>query len=214
MSVTMRRLVLAVTLCCALAAGTTGCGSEAPSTSSPQANTQVRSRSVDDQAMAQMQAEANAAEAREMRAEPTPTSSAEKQKFAKTRFVVNAGLAAGATYQWIVKPFRAGKFKKGADGRRLSLVKAGLAGVFTYNRLRAALDNAKADPTLSKAVAPLEEGIDKLKDLPKQLRKGDNTDDIVNNFDSLISDVKDAGKSAGAEVQDKVPSAGQLQSSQ
>lgn len=214
MPVTMRRLVLAVTLCCALVAGTAGCGSEEHSASSPQANTQAHPKSVDDQAMAQMQAEANAAEAQEMRAEPTPTSSAEKQKFAKTRFVVNAGLAAGATYQWIVKPFRAGKFKKGADGRRLSLVKAGLAGVFTYNRLRAALDNAKGDPTLSKAVAPLEEGLEKLKDLPKQLRKGDNTDDIVNNFDSMISDVKDAGKSAGAEVQDKVPSAGQLQSAQ
>ncbi|MFE5210155.1 hypothetical protein [Streptomyces sp. NPDC056600] len=212
MPVTMRRLVLAVTLCCALVAGTAGCGSEEHSASSPQANTHAQPKSVDDQAMAQMQAEANQAQAQEMRAEPTPTSSAEKQKFAKTRFVVNAGLAAGATYQWIVKPFRSGKFKKGADGRRLSLVKAGLAGVFTYNRLRAALDNAKGDPTLSKAVAPLEEGLDKLKDLPKQLRKGDNTDDIVNNFDSMISDVKDAGKSAGAEVQDKVPSAGQLQS--
>ncbi|MEU3552867.1 hypothetical protein [Streptomyces fragilis] len=214
MPVTMRRLVLAVTLCCALVAGTAGCGAEEHSASSPQANTQAHPKSVDDQAMAQMQAEANQAEAQEMRAEPTPTSSAEKQKFAKTRFVVNAGLAAGATYQWIVKPFRAGKFKKGADGRRLSLVKAGLAGVFTYNRLKAALDNAKGDPTLAKAVAPLEEGLDKLKDLPNQLRKGDNTDDIVNNFDSLISDVKDAGKSAGAEVQDKVPSAGQLQSTQ
>jgi hypothetical protein len=214
MPVTMRRLVLAATLCCALVAGTAGCGSEEHSTSAPQANTQAHPRTADDQAMAQMRAEADAAQAQEMKAEPTPTSSAEKQKFAKTRFVVNAGLAAGATYQWIVKPFRAGKFKKGADGRRLALVKAGLAGVFTYNRLRAALDNAKADPTLSKAVAPLQEGVDKLKDLPKQLRSGDNTDDIVNNFDSLIGDVKDAGKSAGAEVQDKVPSGGQLQGAQ
>ena len=70
------------------------------------------------------------------------TSSAERQKFAKTRFVANAGLAAGATYQWIVKPWRAGKFKSGADGRRVALVKAGLAGTFAYNRLKAASRNA------------------------------------------------------------------------
>ncbi|MET9547759.1 hypothetical protein ABZY36_21015 [Streptomyces sp. NPDC006627] len=141
---------------------------------------------------------------------PSGTSTAEKQKFAKTRFVANAGLAAGATYQWIVKPYRAGKFKKGANGRTTALVKAGLAGAFTYNRLKAATKNAQGDPTLSKAVAPLTAGIDSLKDLPSKLRKGESTDSIVNSFDGAINSVKDAGKSAGAEVKDKVPSTGQL----
>ncbi|MFJ2769873.1 hypothetical protein [Streptomyces sp. NPDC087300] len=143
-------------------------------------------------------------------ATPTGSSSAEQQKFAKTRFVANAGLAAGAGYQWIVKPFRAGKFKNGADGRKFALIKAGLAGAFTYNRLKAATKNAQGDPTLAKAVAPLTAGIDALKDLPSKLRKGDSTDSIVNSFDGIINSVKDAGKSAGAEVKDKVPSAGEL----
>ncbi|MEU7579058.1 hypothetical protein AB0B50_15810 [Streptomyces sp. NPDC041068] len=143
-------------------------------------------------------------------ATPSGTSSAEKQKFAKTRFVANAGLAAGATYQWIVKPFRAGTFRSGADGRKFALVKAGLAGAFTYNRLKAAVRNAQGDPTLAKAVAPLSAGIDALKDLPSKLRKGEGTDSIVNSFDGIINDVKGAGKSAGAEVKDKVPSAGEL----
>lgn len=143
-------------------------------------------------------------------ATPTGSSSVEKQKFAKTRFVANAGLAAGATYQWIVKPFRAGKFKNGADGRRFALIKAGLAGAFTYNRLKAATKNAQGDPTLAKAVAPLSAGIDALKDLPSKLRKGEGTDSIVNSFDGIINDVKGAGSSAGAEVKDKVPSAGEL----
>ncbi|WP_405481585.1 hypothetical protein [Streptomyces sp. NBC_00009] len=143
-------------------------------------------------------------------AEPSASSSAEKQKFAKTRFVANAGLAAGATYQWIVKPYRKGKFKKGAHGRKLALVKAGVAGAFTYNRLKAAVKNAKGDPLLSKAVAPLTAGIEKLKDLPSKLRKGDGA--AVNSFDDTINSVKDAGKSAGAEVKDKVPSAKELSS--
>ncbi|MEU8700376.1 hypothetical protein AB0C61_22450 [Streptomyces sp. NPDC048680] len=143
-------------------------------------------------------------------ASPTGTSSAQAQKFAKTRFVTNAGLAAGATYQWVVKPYRAGRFKKGADGRTFALVKAGLAGGFAYNRLRAASDNAKGDPLLSKAVAPLTAGIASLKGLAGKLRKGEAGDGDIGAFESVISGIKDAGKSAGAEVKDKVPSTSQL----
>ncbi|MEU7068759.1 hypothetical protein AB0B30_02025 [Streptomyces narbonensis] len=142
----------------------------------------------------------------------TPTASAtfEQQKLAKTRFVANAGLAAGAAYQWIVKPYRAGKFTKGADGRTIALVKAGLAGAFTYNRLKAAVNNAKGDPLLSKAVAPLSAGIESLKDLGTKLRKGEAGAADVGAFESVINSVKDAGKSAGAEVVDQVPSTSQL----
>ncbi|MFJ4831220.1 hypothetical protein ACIP79_15055 [Streptomyces sp. NPDC088747] len=181
MPVPIRRLIVALTLCCALLAGATACGGD--------------NDTEDTAAVA---------------ATATPTSSAERQKFAKTRFVANAGLAAGATYQWIVKPWKAGKFKKGAEGRRVALVKAGLAGAFTYNRLKAANRNAQGDPALAKAVAPLTAGIDALKDLPSKLRKGDSTDAVVGSFDDIINNVKEAGKSAGAEVTDKVPSASQL----
>lgn len=140
----------------------------------------------------------------------SPSSSVEEQKFAKTRFVANAGLAAGATYQWIIKPYREGKFKEGADGRRFALVKAGLAGAFTYNRLKAAVNNAKADPLLSKAVAPLTAGIESLKDLGTKLRKGEAGEADIASFQQVIDNVKSAGASAGAEVKDKVPSASEL----
>ncbi|MEU2660356.1 hypothetical protein ABZ615_34185 [Streptomyces sp. NPDC007325] len=141
---------------------------------------------------------------------PSASSTFEQQKLAKTRFVANAGLAAGAAYQWIVKPYKAGKFKKGADGRTFALVKAGLAGAFTYNRLKAAVNNAKGDPLLSKAVAPLSAGIESLKDLGTKLRKGEVDAAGVGGLEGVINDIKDAGKSAGAEVVDKVPSASQL----
>nr|WP_202472262.1 hypothetical protein [Streptomyces sp. SID4921] len=141
---------------------------------------------------------------------PSPTTSAQKQKYAKTRFVANAGLAAGATYQWIVKPYRAGKFKKGADGRTFTMVKAGLAGTFAYNRLNAAADNAKGDPLLSKAVAPLTAGIASLKDVATKMGKGEAGAGDVGAFESVINSIKDAGKSAGAEVKNKVPSTSQL----
>nr|BBJ54053.1 hypothetical protein SAVMC3_66820 [Streptomyces avermitilis] len=109
-----------------------------------------------------------------------------------------------------MKPWKAGKFKKGAKGRKVALVKAGLAGGFSYNRLKAALKNAQGDPTLAKAVAPLTAGIEALKSLPAKLRKGDSTDAAANTYDDIINKVKDAGKSAGAEVKDQVPSASEL----
>ncbi|MFD5423469.1 hypothetical protein ACFWJT_36320 [Streptomyces sp. NPDC127069] len=156
-------------------------------------------------------AEPEAAEADALAAAtPEPSTSAERQKFAKTRFVANAGLAAGATYQWIIKPYRAGKFKKGAKGRTFALIKAGLAGAFAYNRLKAAAENAQGDPLLSKAVVPLTAGIDSLKNLATKLRKGQAGDADISSFENVISGVKEAGKSAGAPVTDQVPSVSQL----
>ncbi|WP_432076753.1 hypothetical protein [Streptomyces wuyuanensis] len=140
----------------------------------------------------------------------TPTDAVEAQKFAKTRFVANAGLAAGAVYQWIVKPYRAGKFQKGADGQKSALVKAGLAGAFAYNRLKAAADNAKGDPLLSKAIAPVTAGIESLKGLGSKIRKGQVGDADIGAFENVVDQVKDAGQSAGAVVKEKIPSATQL----
>ncbi|MEU9953431.1 hypothetical protein [Streptomyces sp. NPDC047939] len=181
-SVPLRRLLVALLLSCSVLVSTTACGSDDGNSSSSASSS----------------------------ASPTGTSSAEAQKFAKTRFVANAGLAAGATYQWIVKPYRAGKFNKGADGRTFALVKAGLAGGFAYNRLKAASENAKGDPLLSKAVAPLTAGIASLEGMATKLRKGEMGDGDIGAFESVINNIKDAGKSAGAEVEDKVPSASQL----
>ncbi|MCC5475940.1 hypothetical protein [Streptomyces barringtoniae] len=189
MPVPIRRLVVALTLSCALLAGSTACGSS-------------EKTSTKDTAAVQ------AAAADTPSPTPSPTTSAERQKFAKARFVANAGLAAGATYQWIVKPWKAGKFKKGAHGRKMTLVKAGLAGAFTYNRLKAAVRNAQGDPLLSKALAPLSAAIEGLKNLPSKLRSGDGN--AANAFNDVINKVKGAGSSADAPVKNQVPSASQL----
>ncbi|GGS43454.1 MULTISPECIES: hypothetical protein [Streptomyces] len=194
MPVPIRRLFVALTLCCALVAGATACGNE---------NSASRTKDT-----AAVEAQPAADTPSPTVGTPSPTTSAERQKFAKTRFVANAGLAAGAVYQWIVKPWKAGTFKKGAKGRKLALVKAGLAGAFAYNRLKAAQRNAQGDPLLSKALAPLSSGIDALKNLPSRLRKGD--EGAASSFNDVIGDVKDAGQSAGAPVKDQVPSTSQL----
>ncbi|MER7665422.1 hypothetical protein [Streptomyces sp. NPDC096193] len=184
MIVPIRRLAVTFALCCALVFGTTA---YAASRSAPQ----------DARAVAQ----------------PTPSPTTEERKLAKTRFAVDAGLAAGATYEWIVKPFKAGKLKKGHHGRTMALVKAGLAGAFAYNRLKAAARNAQADPALSKALAPLTAAIEGLKNLPHEFHKSDSPDATVNNYQNVINKVKGAGASSGAPVQNQVPSPNQLLSS-
>ncbi|WSP43534.1 hypothetical protein OG247_13820 [Streptomyces sp. NBC_01244] len=206
-AVRFRRALTAVLLSCALLGGATACGSGGGDKT---AAGQADEVSVAMAAFAEADAAASAEDAEAAAATPSPSSPEEKQKFAKTRFVANAGLAAGATYQWIIKPYKAGKFKKGTKGRTFALVKAGLAGAFAYNRLKAASENAKGDPLLSKAVGPLTAGIDSLKGLGSKLRKGQAGDADIGAFEDVINGVKEAGKSAGATVTDKIPSAGQL----
>ncbi|MFJ7328388.1 hypothetical protein ACIQVN_19420 [Streptomyces cyaneofuscatus] len=189
-SVPLRRPLVALLLACAVLVSATACGDSGDSGSATGTRT---SSSVS--------ASASAA---------SPSASTEKQRLAKTRFVANAGLAAGATYQWIVKPYRAGTFKKGAEGRTFALVKAGLAGGFAYNRLKAAAENAKGDPLLSKAVAPLTAGIESLRGMATKLRNGEAGEGDIGAFESVIDSIKNAGKDAGAEVKDKVPSTSQL----
>ncbi len=214
----LRRALTALLVSTALVAGGTACSSSAAGSRGQREAVPVSvaaQQAVVDEALAAQVFAAEAVAAREVTdevpaAEPTPSTSAEKQKFSKARFVANAGLAAGATYQWIIKPYRAGKFKKGAKGRTFALIKAGLAGAFAYNRLKAAADNAKGDPLLSKAVAPLTAGIASLKGLGSKLRKGDAGDADISSFEGVINGVKDAGQGAGATVTDKVPSLSQL----
>ncbi|MDX2395902.1 MULTISPECIES: hypothetical protein [unclassified Streptomyces] len=206
-TVRFRRTLTAVILSCALLGGATACGGSGGDS--------ARQPELSSAAAAELAvlaaAEPAAAEADELAAAtPTPTTPAEKQKFAKARFVANAGLAAGATYQWIIKPYQAGKFKKGASGRTFALIKAGLAGAFAYNRLKAAATNAKGDPLLSKAMGPLTAGIESLKGLGTKLRKGQVGDADISSFQDVINGVKNAGQSAGAPVRDQVPSLSQL----
>ena len=68
----------------------------------------------------------------------TTTQTVPDINFAKTKFVLHSGLAFGAFHRYIYKPFKEGKFRSGAPGRRRTFVKAGLAGAFAYHELRVA----------------------------------------------------------------------------
>src|ERR671937_881769 len=58
---------------------------------------------------------------------PQACPTAQTRKFAKTRFITNAGLAAGAFKRYILTPYKNGAFKSGAPKQKRSIVKAGVA---------------------------------------------------------------------------------------
>ncbi len=128
-------------------------------------------------------------------ATPTGTGPAERRKFAKTRFVAKS--ASGRSHLPGDREAVAGGFKKSADGRTATLIKAGPAGTFAYNRLEAASRNATGDPILWKAVAPFTSGIDRLEDLPSKLRGGESPDRIAQSFGDVVVKVKERGTQFG-----------------
>jgi hypothetical protein len=76
--------------------------------------------------------------------------------FAKTKFVLHAGLAFGAFHHFIYKPYKAGNLTSGGLlNHKLALVKAGLAGAFAYHEVKLALVDAKSSPLLSRLLSPL-----------------------------------------------------------
>jgi hypothetical protein len=133
----------------------------------------------------------------------TTCASAGTRKFAKTRFLVNAGLAYGAFNRYILKPYRAGAFQKGANGRVAALAKAGTSAVFVADQLRRAKNNAAADPSLCKLAAPLEKAAVALTGLVSGLKAGSfNPTDLLS-ADGLLKQIGKDSAGAGATITEK-----------
>lgn len=116
----MRRLTVSLLVLALLAPGlvAAGCGGKTKTVSETNASGQVTTRTVP------------------------------KVRFAKAKFVIHAGLAVGAFRRYIYKPYKAGAFKAGADGRTKAIVKAVAAAAFTANEIRLARRAALSDDTL------------------------------------------------------------------
>jgi hypothetical protein len=75
-------------------------------------------------------------------------------KFAKTKFVIHAGLAFGVFHRWIYKPFKAGVFSHPLQ-HKLAVTKGLLAAAFVYHEVKLAREDARHSRLLSKVVLPL-----------------------------------------------------------
>lgn len=141
-------------------------------------------------------------------ATPTACPTGKTRKLAKTRFIANAGLAAGAFKRYIYDPYRNGAFKSGAHGRKRAIVKAGAAGLFTLDQLRRAKTNVQADPTLCRTLsAPLQNLSNVMKNAVDKLRGGNADPSSIGAASGALEQTRSTAGSAGAGFKDKnVPS--------
>ena len=134
----------------------------------------------------------------------TATSTTSTTKFAKTKFVLHAGLAFGAFHRWIYKPAKAGELTHPLQ-HKLTTLKAALAAAFVYHEVKQALAAAQADPTLSKLVAPITDLQNKLKDVAGSVKSGGVNPTDASGLDGLISSVKDKAQGAGQTITEQTP---------
>jgi hypothetical protein len=59
-----------------------------------------------------------------------------KKHFARVRIIGHGAVALALGYRYIVKPWRNGRFAKGATGRKAAFFKAAFFGAFAYHELR------------------------------------------------------------------------------
>ena len=94
--------------------------------------------------------------------------------FPKTRFVADVGLIAGSFHHWIWKPYKEGKFDKGADGRTFALIKASGAALLIAKLTKNATSNVQASPVLCRTIGtPLQKLSNAASDLGSNIRHGD-----------------------------------------
>lgn len=128
-----------------------------------------------------------------------PTSNT--RSFAKTRFVADVGGAVVLMNRYVLKPYKAGAFAKGAHGRTIALVKAGTAVAGTTKLLKNAQTNAQANPTLCKAVSgPLAKLSNGLSGVVSGLKSGSLSGAGISGLGGLLTSVKSGAAQAGIPV--------------
>jgi hypothetical protein len=132
------------------------------------------------------------------------TSATSTTKFAKTKFVLHAGLAFGAFHRWIYKPAKAGDLSHPLE-HKFTTVKAALAAAFVYHELKLALADAQADPTLSKLVAPITDLQNKLHGLAGSVKSGGASQADVNGLDGTVSSIESQASAAGQPITEQTP---------
>jgi hypothetical protein len=75
--------------------------------------------------------------------------------FAKSKFVLHVGLAAGTFHRYIYAPYQAKAFSKGTSGRLKASLKGGATALFDVHEINKAIVDVKASPVLCKALVAL-----------------------------------------------------------
>ncbi len=121
--------------------------------------------------------------------------------FAKTKFLLHAGLAFGAFHRYIYKPFRRGGFTPPST-HKLAIVKAGGAALFVYHEVKIALLDAQSSPLLSKLVSPLTALERKLGSLHHSLHGGQLDSAGISAANASVTSIGSKSAHSGAPVRD------------
>jgi len=114
------------------------------------------------------------------------------RKIPKTRLLADLGLTYGAFQRYLYKPYRAGAFQKGANGRTKALIKAGLATAAIVKLLSNASKNAAADPTLCKYVPNINNIKSSLSNLVGKVKNGTASTNDIDGTSNLFGQFKSA----------------------
>jgi hypothetical protein len=125
-------------------------------------------------------------------------------RFAKTKFVIHAGLAFGAFHHFIYKPVKAGDFKH-PFRHKLEIVKAGLAALFVVHELKIALRDAQSSPLLRRLVSPITALQAKIAGLTGKVKSGSVSTGDLQSADGDIGSIKSQARSRGYDITESIP---------
>jgi hypothetical protein len=131
--------------------------------------------------------------------------------FAKTKFLLHAGLAFGGFHHFIYLPVKAGDLRH-PFLHKLTLIKAGLAALFVYHELKLAAVDAKSSKLLSALFSPLTLVASKLAALKGALTSGSASPSSITGLNSQLSQIGNTAASKGQSISQAIPSAAQLAS--
>src|ERR1700730_17398130 len=128
-----------------------------------------------------------------------PATTTGKTKFAKTKFLIHAGLAFGVFHRWIYKPFKKGDFSHPLR-HKLAVVKALAAGLFVIHEVKLARNDAKSSKLLSKVVLPLTALGGAVALIRSGLKSGHVNSTAVNGAEGDVTSAKAASSAAGQPI--------------
>jgi hypothetical protein len=125
-------------------------------------------------------------------------------RFAKTKFLLHAGLAFGAFHRYLYKPFKAGAFSHPLQ-HKLALLKAAAAAAFVVHEVRKANEDAQSSALLRKLFSPLTALTASVAALAAGLKGGHADAATLGSANSAVESIEHSSSAAGASVRERAP---------
>ena len=134
------------------------------------------------------------------------TAPAKTIHFAKTKFLLHAGLAFGAFHRYVYKPFKAGAFSHPLQ-HKLALLKAAAAALFVVHEVGKAREDAQASALLRRLFSPLTALATTVAGVAAGLKAGHADAASLASANGAVESIKRGASSAGAPITEHAPAA-------